>query len=66
MLALVRILLAAWCGALLGYLAYGWAWLPFDAWLKLPPWATCGLTSLAGALLLIVLASPTRRRARPV
>jgi beta-N-acetylhexosaminidase len=61
-LLLVRVLLAAWCGALLGYLAYGWAWLPFGAWIKLPSWATCGTTSLAGALLLVTLAATMRQR----
>ena len=62
-LALARVLLAAWCGALLGYLAHGWAWLPFDAWVKLPPWAISGIVSLAGALLLVILTAPARKRA---
>jgi len=64
MLLLARVLLAAWCGALLGYLAYGWAWFPLDTWTGLPSWATCGVISLTGALLLVALAVPIRQRAR--
>ncbi len=60
-LAMARALLAAWCGALFGYLAYGW--LPLQSWVKLPPWATCGVASLAGALLLVILTASARRRA---
>jgi beta-N-acetylhexosaminidase len=62
-LLLAQSLLAAWCGALFGYLAYGWAWIPFDTWIKLPPWATCGATSLVGALLLVAFAVPAYQRA---
>jgi len=64
MLALARALLAAWCGALLGYLAYGTGRLPLQSWVKLPPWATCGLVSLAGALLLVILTPSARNRPR--
>jgi hypothetical protein len=64
MLLLARVLLAAWCGALLGYLAYGWAWVPLDTSTDLPSWAICGVISLAGALLLVV-AAPMRQRAHP-
>ena len=63
-LLLARVLLAAWCGALLGYLAYGWAWVPLDTSTDLPSWAICGVISLAGALLLVV-AAPMRQRAHP-
>jgi len=61
-LALARVLLAAWCGVLVGYLAYGWGWFPPERWIDLPPWAACGGSSLAGALLLITLAAPVRRQ----
>lgn len=63
MLIMARTLLAAWCGGLFGYLAYGWGWLPLQSWIRLPPWATCGLASLAGALLLLILTTSARRRA---
>jgi beta-N-acetylhexosaminidase len=62
-LAMARALFAAWCGALFGYLAYGWGWLPLQSWVRLRPWATCGVASLAGALLLVILTASGRRGA---
>jgi beta-N-acetylhexosaminidase len=64
-LALARAVLAAWCGALLGYLAYGWGGLPLQSWVRLPPWATCGAASLAGALLVVLLTASSYAQGSP-
>jgi beta-N-acetylhexosaminidase len=51
----VRLALATWAGALLGYLAHGWGWIALDRWLDWPTWLHISLLSLGGALLLATI-----------
>jgi hypothetical protein len=56
----LRAFLAAWVGALLGYLVYGWAWASIARWLPLPSWAACAALAFLPALLAALLAGPHR------
>ncbi|MBN1642507.1 MAG: hypothetical protein JXA09_14825 [Anaerolineae bacterium] len=60
----LRAFLAAWVGAMLGYLAYGWTWATVARWLPVPPSVGCAAFTLLPALLAAALAGP--RRAAPL
>ena len=55
--------LGAWVGGLLGYLAYGWQWLPLGQWLGWPTWASGGLLAFGGALVLVAILGAASRQA---
>jgi beta-N-acetylhexosaminidase len=52
----VRLALAAWVGGLIGYLAYGWEWVPLGQWTGWPTWSNVGTLAFGGAMALIVVA----------
>jgi hypothetical protein len=52
----VRLTLAAWVGGLIGYLAYGWGWVPMGQWTGWPTWLNVGSLAFGGAMALIVAA----------
>ena len=60
----VRLALTAWVGGLIGYLAYGWGWIPVGRWLEGPAWLGAGLLALAGAALFLLLSRLWRSGAR--
>jgi hypothetical protein len=47
----LQLALATWTGGLVGYMAYGWTWIPASAGSEWPGWALGGLLAFAGALL---------------
>jgi beta-N-acetylhexosaminidase len=49
-----RLVFAAWAGALIAYLAYGWGWIPVDQWVDWPTWLSGGLMALGGAFILVI------------
>ena len=50
-----RIALLAWIGAIVGYLAHGWGWVPIGRWVGGPAWLASGLLAFGGALALVVV-----------
>jgi beta-N-acetylhexosaminidase len=57
----VRLALLAWVGGLIGYLAYGWKWIPVRQWIAWPTWIASGLLALGGAIVLIAGAEVVSR-----
>jgi hypothetical protein len=51
----VRLVLAAWIGGLVGYLAYGWGWIPVGQWVNWPVWLAILLLAFLGASALVVV-----------
>ena len=51
----IRLALVAWVGALIGYLVYGWTWIPIGLWVDWPAWANGGVLAFGGAIVLIAV-----------
>jgi beta-N-acetylhexosaminidase len=58
----VRLVLAAWAGSAIGYLAFGWQWIPINHWARWPTWVNGGLLALGGGVLSVILSGLTGRR----
>jgi beta-N-acetylhexosaminidase len=52
---IVRLLLAAWLGGALAYLAYGFLGAGVRRWVNGPAWSSAGLVGLVGAMVLVAV-----------
>jgi beta-N-acetylhexosaminidase len=59
-----QLALAAWTGGLVGYLAYGWQWIPINEWAGWPTWVNGGLLALGGGVAFVLLSGLAGRTRR--
>ena len=60
----LQLALVAWTGGMVGYIAYGWTWIPTTRWAGWPTWVVGGLLALGGALLAVLASALLARRQR--
>jgi hypothetical protein len=51
----VRLILAAWSGGMLAYLAYGFLGEGIGQWVRWPNWVVAGLAGLVGAMVSVAI-----------